>query len=651
MEEKFKEAMSYYDSGNYKKAISLLTPLADSGHVESCCKLGFIYSIGFGIRKNYKKAFNLLDFASSKNHAGAKYLLGEFYQWGIYVKKDLNKAIEYYEQSANQNYATAYADLAYVYQDLNDYQKAIYWLNKGCEINDIRCQMDMASCLKSGKGVGKNLDSACLFYQKAINNLECPEYEYLKLDNEQRRKNAMRHLARIYCDSKDKSIAKQGICTLYDLAKDDQFDYQTRTQVELFRIYRLHDYWKDSNKAFYWAKKASEKDDWSLFYTASHYLDGFGTEKNYDKAFEIFLNLSKKDHLCTQAKIELAKMYCEEEYGKQDLKKAFHIYDDLIKNNKKNIPSWRLPEIYAKYAELWQTGHCDFNNPDKYKAKEYFEKAYKLGYKDCKYALDSILLELGLNENDNELILFADKILKNKPNNTQIKKLVEQKIQECLGEYYSVISKEIRTYFIDAISNYIFNYSCGKTEYKKFDFSNVVLSLSKGLEGILSKIFFEGYIKFLQKNKIKASEFSNSKSRLIKLVCNNGIFDYEYINPEKDTGAFTLGSLYYIYDMKTNKKSNECKYEMNEHMLDYLNDIWTIQHNDNTINNESIIECALSISENVKNIAFQVRNPSAHRSITKHWVAESLANYLLLKDNFVCEILSHLKPSALKLLK
>lgn len=86
-------------------------------------------------------------------------------------------------------------------------------------------------------------------------------------------------------------------------------------------------------------------------------------------------------------------------------------------------------------------------------------------------------------------------------------------------------------------------------------------------------------------------------------------------------------------------------------MLKYLDSIFIKTDTTSQERKIYLTNTILSLSKKISEIALQVRNPSAHRSITPHWVAENLANHLLLKDNLILEILSLLTPTARRKLK
>lgn len=689
MEEKFNEAMSYYDSGDYKKSISLLTPLADAGHVEACFMLGFIYCKGIGIRKNYKKSFNLLEFAVSKNHTKSLYLLAvEFYEKGCYIKKDLKQSINLLEKCVKRNYTLAYYALGKIHITLKDYKKSLQFFHKGAEQENIFCQFALANLCYNTSGyisgyfediydcvnaieIFSNLmeeyqkQKKVPLYHEVINNKNSIDDICAEENIEDLKDIAKFNFAMFVLLSKNKILSDETLALNYlnELSDNNSSTAQKAAQDLILWYYKSIN---DDSTAFKYVKKFKNN-----FELALCYYYGVGCEKNYEEAFKLFKKLERyKDINFPHVRMLLAEMYYYGNFVDVDFYKSFTILDDLITTYHDRLVFFietsltsgcfgytsLAAESYARYATLWLNGYCEYNKPNKYKAKDYFETACSMGFTDCETALESVLIELNISKNENKLKNLLNGLLEIKATPPQIYQTVEKQLKMSIDKYYLKLPHEVRSFFINALSSYVFYKSCDSIDTKHYsiDFSSSILLLCKGLESILRKIFYDGYIKYLETNNISPSEFNLSQNKFVKRDIKTS--NIVYVNPEKNAGIFTLGSLYHFLDITQSsviKDGKETKTkEINPHMMAYLKKIWKCNESDETLKKEKITQEILSITNKLSLITPQIRNLAVHETLEPSWRVESLANQLLLiKDNFICEILSHLKPSALKVLK
>jgi len=81
------DALKAYDSGNYKKAVTLLRPLADRGDSVAQLKLGMLYYYGYGVPEDEPRAVSWLKMSAAQGNLDAMYQLGNVYTFGAETHK------------------------------------------------------------------------------------------------------------------------------------------------------------------------------------------------------------------------------------------------------------------------------------------------------------------------------------------------------------------------------------------------------------------------------------------------------------------------------------------------------------------------------------------------------------------------------------
>ena len=91
-----------FDSGDYKTAISLWMPLAESGDTDAQNYLGIIYYLGLGVSKDYNKALEWYELAAKAGNADAQRNFGDMVNYGRGTKKDNYQAYKWYFAASQQ---------------------------------------------------------------------------------------------------------------------------------------------------------------------------------------------------------------------------------------------------------------------------------------------------------------------------------------------------------------------------------------------------------------------------------------------------------------------------------------------------------------------------------------------------------------------
>ena len=89
-----------HDRANFKTALKVWLPLAQSGDPKAQTYVGEIYEKGLGTQPNYVKAANWYQQASNKGYARAKMSLGSLYERGLGVPRNNTRALNLYRDAS-----------------------------------------------------------------------------------------------------------------------------------------------------------------------------------------------------------------------------------------------------------------------------------------------------------------------------------------------------------------------------------------------------------------------------------------------------------------------------------------------------------------------------------------------------------------------
>ena len=124
-----KESITYFQNGQYEKAVKWLEPLANQGNPVAMNYYGRMFRDGLYFTQDLCKAFSLFEQSAAQGNAEGKVLLSGMY----YRQKDYGRAIELCRQSANQGNPIATRNIGIFYENgygvNQDYQEALKWYN------------------------------------------------------------------------------------------------------------------------------------------------------------------------------------------------------------------------------------------------------------------------------------------------------------------------------------------------------------------------------------------------------------------------------------------------------------------------------------------------------------------------------------------
>lgn len=255
---------------------------ANEGYAPAMIVLGRLYKGNEAVR-NYEKARYWLERANEQSRPEAPGLLGNLYDNGFGVPEDAAKAAEYFKQGAEKNDAYALFYLGYFYQSgrgvAKDYAKAIEMYQRASELGNSDAMGNLGVLYSTGNGVPKDFAKAAELFQKA--------------------------------SDKGNELATANLASLYEKGNGVPQDYD--------RAFKLY-------------KKAEAMGNCCYVPLCNCYLNGHGTERNFDLALQYAIGAYEKGGVS------------KEQTGKNLI---------IIANNAKaNEPGYNRVPIYTKAIEL-----------------------------------------------------------------------------------------------------------------------------------------------------------------------------------------------------------------------------------------------------------------------------------------------------------
>ena len=261
-----------------KKLIAQIKKAASRGDIEAMLHLAWCFEVGKVMKINREKASYWYKKAAMKGSARAQYWLGVKYVNGNNKPHDDLEAIKWLSLASMQNNSAALRRLGrYYYRGEiteQNFEKAINCYRKLSETGDSSSIYKLGICYYYGQGVGQNyLKSAELFSKVEKKHrgiaLLCLAYLYEKgLGVQQNYAKAIK---------------------LYSQIKDGDADVQVRLGLYYFNGWGVE---KDYNKAFQYfkdAETASVLDDCiPKICLANCYAKGLGVEQDLNKAYELY---------------------------------------------------------------------------------------------------------------------------------------------------------------------------------------------------------------------------------------------------------------------------------------------------------------------------------------------------------------------------
>ena len=589
---------------DFKDYLFLLETVANEGNPYAQDIIGRLYLNGVTckIQKDIPLAIQWLTKSAEQGNSNAQLLIGSLYAIGKEISRDENKVIYWLTKAAEQGNSKAQFLLGLELRfnkDYQDFQKSFYWFSCVAALNNPRAMYYLGSMYNEGKGTKKDIELALSWYLKSASLGD---------------KNAQHKLGDLYNDGID---------------------------VE-----------KDTNQAIYWYQLSSKN---GSYYASKKLAFVFKDLNNF---------VEEKKYL------ELAII------------QAHPDYDDL-------------GEIYFELAQFY----IEYNNAKNRKknlnkAKELLDLAIKFGYEDAKDLLATVHNELYIGDSSNNKmgLLAKDLIGRNIPI-SHLNDEVENTLKNKFGEAYYSLQPSTRTGLATSLLTYISFLSIGEEKYKNLDFSSIINPITKSLEIELKFIFFTKFLEYLKQNNIPPTEFNPEKQKFVSEKKNKippyevveeneinkenaNLEEYNYFKQKvfdrsstiqyvdkSYNGAFSLGGIknfigisevevelsdvFMISDDSKAIPITKKEIVIDKHFFNYIKCVFKDDAFSSKNHDEEIKKYLLRFTKKVSYIAFELRNPTNHTEIMESWKATHCGNIIFMKDNFLLEFISKIKPEYL----
>jgi TPR repeat protein len=286
------------------------------------------YDLGDGSKPDYALAYRYYGLAASQKEPSALYGLGLLYRAGLGVTADRSRAHQYFVDAAELGYLDALVDLggAYLNGDdfvATDYAKALDYLGRAAEQNDVYATSSLGYMYQFGLGTDQDYARAAELYQSAAlrgdayaqGNLGYLYQEGLGVPQDYARSAGYYQLA---ADQGD-AYAQGGLGYLYleglgvtkDEARAAGLFQQAADQGSAFAQYNLGYLYesglgvgKDAGKALALYEQAAAGGDLAAADALGNlYLEGIGTERDVARAMEYAMRAAEAGFADSQNRV------------------------------------------------------------------------------------------------------------------------------------------------------------------------------------------------------------------------------------------------------------------------------------------------------------------------------------------------------------
>jgi len=165
------DGQAAYQSGDYKKALEILRPLAEQGNSQAQALLGVMYDNGQGVDKDPKAALQWNLKAAEQGLPVAQHDVGVRYFQGMGVEQNYQEAAKWWEQAANAGLPDSQFNLGLMYYRglgvRTDYPKAADLFRKAAEQGHGQAQYSIGVMHAFGQGMEKNYAEALKWFREA----------------------------------------------------------------------------------------------------------------------------------------------------------------------------------------------------------------------------------------------------------------------------------------------------------------------------------------------------------------------------------------------------------------------------------------------------------------------------------------------------
>lgn len=287
------------ENGDIEPAIQSLKSLAKNGHVWAAYQIAVMYFRGRPLPLNKAKSRRYAKIAAEKNHVYACYMYGTYLHGGVGGEVDKALAAQMYCRAALQNHPKALYNWAYCLHEgegvpKNEAYAATLFYNCALLWNMPEAYYKLGQIFKTGKGMIKDLVGSVLMYNLGAMLGHVPSKMALA--------SALFHGEGIVVD-------KPGAANIYkELADKGNTTSQYNYAVMCMTGDGIP---QNMELGLKYCKMSAEGEYPSALHAlALKYADGSIGEVNRQKAHDLYMRASLKDH--NKSRFQLGKMYEED---------------------------------------------------------------------------------------------------------------------------------------------------------------------------------------------------------------------------------------------------------------------------------------------------------------------------------------------------
>lgn len=271
-------------------------------------------------------------------------------------------------------------------------------------------------------------------------------------------------------------------------------------------------------------------------------------------------------------------------------------------------------------------------------AKKYYELANHNG--ELSADLEYINRQLGINSSQNQMQLFAERVLSTDPSLTgrEMHEYVVSDLTDEFGDSWLQLPENSRKDLISGCQVYVMLYSLGEDLFKNLDFSSAIIPIIKACEIVFRRYISSGFYDYLIESGIEASALP-SKHPFVEY----DKFSRSIVFKNKEKIEFTMGAIKWVIDLQNGAAGMKT---VNRYFLDYACMLFGAAK-DNRLMRNQIETYFTRLAAQMNQFTFNIRNPAAHSDIMPIWQAEICGNEIIKVRKVLKDFMDHIQPNAL----
>ena len=377
---------------NFRQAFNWYKKAADNGDAQAQNELGDLYNRGLVASREDILAFEKFKKAAKQGDIEAQFNLGQMYREGIFTIRDYEEALRWIKKSAEQGYAPAQTALGDIksYGEDEEKKEAFSWYKKAAKQGFAPAQYHLGT-MYAGREDSFYFEERT-DYQEAL--------MWLKKAAEQGE--GRWYLTRMYTEGR-------GIVQDFQESLKSEPKYQNVTDISQWRYGR-----KNEQEAFKWFKKAAEQGINSKTQEqieAEYIMDLLLSPEKYRKRLkmtaqdrqELIKRVEKAIAMgYVGAQYTLAQVYYKGEVVPQNFKKAFAMFEEIVKD-----PDFHVRALYFLGRMFFRGEGVRRNYKEAFKI--FKERADKGGRDDCVKVGAMYLMGRGTKKDYKEALKWLEK--------------------------------------------------------------------------------------------------------------------------------------------------------------------------------------------------------------------------------------------------